>query len=204
VPGVAGTRSTTIWRGSSTAICGGPHQGTQLRILPARITPWQRWRALHPKTQVLLGPRDEGFMGSFLRASTDAYGLAVSFGMHSRLVPYALLRKREVLNDRFRSVPYVFVFDPRDRASFAFRAALGGRVLHFDPVPHEGGAPRMRDRETRSLWDRMDGVAVAGVLQGRRLAPALGAPWLVKRWRAVYGEGASLYTPTTATEHTLP
>jgi len=176
----------------------GPLVGTQLHILPARVTPWQRWRALHPQTRVLPGPRNEGFMWSFLRASTDAYGLAVSFGMHSRLVPYKVLREEEVVNDLFRSTSYVFVFDPRDRASFAFRTRLGERVLRFEPAPYEGGAPRMRDLETGSLWDRMDGVAVSGPLQGQRLAPAMGVPWLVKRWRAVYGLGASLYTSPAA------
>lgn len=184
----------SLWNHSTGLCMKGPLEGTQLRILPARITPWQRWRALHPHTRVLLGPRNEGFMGSFLRMSTDAYGLAVSFGMHSRLVPYRVLRREEVVNDLFRGAPYVFVFDPRDRASFAFRARLGERELHFDPAPSLGGAPRMRDRETRSLWDRMDGVAVSGALQGERLAPALGVPWLVKRWQAVYGRGASFYT----------
>lgn len=193
----------SLWNHSTGLCMKGPLQGSQLRILPARMTRWQRWRALHPQTRVLLGPRNEGFMGSFLRARADAYGLAVSFGMHSRLVPYTVLREREVVNDRFRGVPYVFVFDPRDRTSFAFRARLGQRVLHFEPASEPGAGPRMRDRETGSLWDRMGGTALSGELRGQHLEPALGVPWLVQRWRAIYGEGASLYAPaaTRASEH---
>ena len=121
-------------------------------------------------------------------------------GGDARAYPVEVMGVHELGNDTvggrpitFKGSPYVVVYDPRDRASFAFLRRVDRQTLSFDAANSEGEDLRMRDRETGTLWDRMRGEAVAGPLAGRQLHPAIAVPWLVDRWRDIYGAGASLY-----------
>lgn len=183
------------WNHSTGLAMKGPLKGSRLTMLPARVTSWQHWREQHPDTSVFLGPRNGGFMGTYLRKRPAHYGIAVSHGLRSRLYPFRALDASGVLNDRFDDTPYVAVFDGRDARAFVFHREIERRVLTFDAIAAtEGGPLLMRDRETQSVWRRLDGRAIRGELAGKELAPAIGIPWLIERWRAVYGEGASEFS----------
>lgn len=189
-------RETNSKWNHSTGLCmKGPLKGSRLRILPTRITSWSHWVELHPDTSVFMGPRNGGFMGTYLRKRPAHYGIAVSHGLRSRLYPFSDLAKQGLINDNFDDTPYVAVFDQSDGRAFVFRREIESRVLTFDAIPSDPGeALLMRDRETQSVWKRLDGRAIEGELAGEELAPAIAIPWLIKRWRAIYGEGASPFS----------
>ncbi len=66
-----------------------------------------------------------------------------------------------VVNDAHR----VVLWDEAGQAAMAYQRDLDGQTLGFEVA---GG--RVVDRETGSTW-RVDGLAVAGPLEGRRLTP---------------------------------
>jgi len=179
----------------STGLCmKGPLVGTQLELLPTRVTLWERWKSQYPETRVLLGHRSKGMIGQFMREAPHAYGIAVGFGPKSRLYRYRALREEPVLNDAFEGRTDVIVFDPTASIAFAFDRRVDDRKLHFEVTDAEDGqALRMQDRETGSVWDRMRGGCLSGPLKGRSLRQVISVPWLVERWRQIYGEAGSLY-----------
>ena len=65
---------------------------------------------------------------------------------------------------------------------------MDGRRLTFDVLGLLEGVFRMRDRQTGSIWTHLDGKAIAGPLEGKRLEifPIPQMTW--GEWKADYSE----------------
>ena len=82
--------------------------------------------------------------------------------------PFSVLNETPVLNDEIDEVPVVVAFDAETGAGSVWERTLAdGRVLEFAELR---GA-LMRDTETGTLWDGLNGQAVEGELAGEKLTP---------------------------------
>lgn len=72
----------------------------------------------------------------------------------------------------------------------AFSRKTDNQTLTFEPAKTKSpGILLMRDRETGSLWERLSGKAIDGMLKGRVILPLISVPWLKERWRQIYPDG---------------
>jgi len=176
----------------------GELKGTRLEFIPSEVVTWRTWRLENPDTQVLLGQKDRGFMGTFgLARKLGHYGLSVGSGRDVRLYPYDRLRKKPVLNTVFGEEPLLVVFDARSLRTKAFLAEARGEPLTFRAGP---GDAKMKDHQTDSTWDRYAGRCLKGELEGVALKRLPATPWLAVRWRGFYPEGEVVKTIRKAPE----
>jgi hypothetical protein len=178
-------QSNSLWSQILGEAVAGPLKGTKLEYVAAEHTTWAEWKTQHPQTTALV----KGYSGA--RDSYDSYYASSSAGVlgetrrDTRLpakefvlgvehngdaVAYAFrdLLKRPVVNDEIGGVPALIVFNSRGGSGVAFERRLDGtRTLTFSSK--EGLT--LTDTETGSTWQGMDGIAIAGPLAGKSLAP---------------------------------
>ena len=121
----------------------------------------------------------------------------------TKAYPFASMLEAAVVNDRVGGLELLVVFDGASRTALPYSRQVEERVLTFYAVAAAGGLPvEMKDVETGSRWDML-GRAVAGPLEGRRLAqvPAYNSMWFA--WKAFWPEtavweGEGILVPSTA------
>lgn len=179
------------WNHSTGLAMAGNLAGRQLEILPSWVVRWERWKTMHPQTQVLAREGRGGFMGTFVAdRHFSEFGLSVGQGPQAKLYPYDLLLKEEIVNDFVPPHPVVVVIDPTHKEAMAFSRKVGDETLTFKPVKNKQAASRlMRDQETGTVWDRFSGKAIEGPFKGQSILPLIAVPWLKERWRQIYNNG---------------
>jgi hypothetical protein len=194
-------RTESWWQQFDGRALVGRLAGTRLRTLPTETLSWTDFKRRYPRGDVLAqatgydrpyglnpylrydtGDQPFGFNGTRedRRLPQMARVLAVRAGNQTLAIPYAVLRRRPVLDARLGGRPVgIFyqraVLSPLDATriddsrqvgtAVAYDRRLGRRTLSFNDV---GGRPV--DRETHSTWD-ISGRAVTGPLRGRSLRP---------------------------------
>lgn len=180
----------TLWSHFLGRAVKGPMKGTQLEVIPALQTTWERWKGRHPNTLVLekrcsfgggrysgyfrsgaagiMGethtddrlPVKERVIGVFLDGDAKAYG-------------FRAMEDRPLVNDRVGGRPLLVVFDEPSRTGVVFSREVGDRTLTFEPTGGEPGRDGpgmlMLDRETGTRWDALEGTALSGPLKGEEL-----------------------------------
>lgn len=187
-------KTESLWLHVTGEALKGPLKGKRLKFLAAQVMPWKAWKALYPNTEVLLGKKVSGFMGSFnLKERIASYGLAVGSGRTSTLFRYSLLQSVPLLNARVDDQQVVISYDSENAYAACFAGKQGSQELHFDAIKAAEGSSEkrllMRDSETGSTWLRMSGTCVAGALKGQVLEQLPATTWLEKRWMGFYPAG---------------
>lgn len=106
-------------------------------------------------------PREEVAMTSKKKV------LGVLVGAQARAYPYAVLSEQPLINDTINGVPVLIWFDNDTQTGVAFVRRDDDLVLTF--VLSDDFPDLVLDIETRSLWQPLSGIAVAGPLKGQRL-----------------------------------
>lgn len=175
---------------SSAGRCEG-FRGARLDAVPVLETSWQRWRELHPDTEVV--SRETGHARNYTLYPYQSYDalhnedllfpmpvdrrrplkervLAVRSGDRSgRGWPFgelAAMGARAAVNEEVGDDPVTVLFEAsRGGTAVAYSPRVDGRTLTFQV---DGEA--FSDRETGSRWT-VEGVAMEGPLTGARLSP---------------------------------
>ncbi len=132
----------------------------------------------------------EGWLDERLPAKTRV--LAAIVGGVARVWRYDDLRRVGVVEETVGGRPVLVVFRPEvtsiaDSSDLRTAPAVGAAGL-FDPAVDDRVlhlTPALRDRETGSTWDAT-GLAVAGPLRGRRLAPLPHLDTFWYTWAAIH------------------
>jgi hypothetical protein len=166
----------------------GPLAGTRLEELPSVVTTWGQWRALHPKTSVYLDPghpyKRWYTTGTFSRMNVPVPGspraedwvVAVRGPRTTRVWLVRRLAATRVAEDVVDGVPVVVLLLKDLSTVRVLRRDVGGRTLGFAV-----DGDRLRDKETRTLWDPFTGRGLSGPLAGRVLEPV---PFSTALWYA--------------------
>jgi hypothetical protein len=178
-------QTNTLWSQLLGEAVEGPLVGIKLEFLPAIMMTWSEWKAQHPDTLALQkgysGNRDlyKGYYSSSntgvigvenedQRLGTKEFVIGVEVGQESVAYPFSVLDEEPVVNDVIAGQPILVSFDPQAGAGTVWDRTLGdGRVLTF--AIHQGDV--LRDEETGSLWNGLNGQATDGELAGEKLDP---------------------------------
>ena len=101
------------------------------------------------------------------------------------------LFRRKVINDNLGETSVAAVFDERSGLAAIFERTVADRSLTL----RQGDEPlQMIDEETNSVWNKLDGVAIAGPLKGERLTmiPSFQLFWFA--WSDFYPD-TTVYRP---------
>lgn len=207
---------SSLWFQMAREARCGPADGTRLTMVPSFEMTWGGWTELHPETKVVTGNLG---MGRDYRSYP--YG---SYESNSQLLfPQPSVDSRRPMKERTLGIPEVngsggvgfpfnaladaepgpvaavhasaqgrdavVLWDQRAGGAMAFDARVDGTELTFS-VEED----RIVDTQTGSTW-RVDGLAVAGSSEGRRLEPVAEA--YVSFWFAwmAFQPDAELWEP---------
>ncbi len=153
----------SIWSQPWGRALVGPLKGTQLRVLPFSLVPYETWLHEHPGTLVLYS--GGGFNSYGRQMARDDFVAGVAIGDAARAYPFPELSRAVVVNDDLGGVPLVIHANPETRSIHIYvRQLSDGTLLIFS-----GDAERLVDEQTGSVWDPARGLAVEGALTGAGL-----------------------------------
>lgn len=176
--------TNTLWSQLLGEAVQGPLMGTRLEYLPALMTTWAEWKAMHPDTRAIqkgyVGNRDPyegyylgsiggviGVQNSDDRLGTKEFVIGVAQEGEAVAYPFGVLDRELVVNDLLTKIPIVVVFDPESGAGAVWERTLDdGIILSF--TGHQGEL--IRDLETGTIWNGLTGQALEGTLAGERLS----------------------------------
>lgn len=183
-------QTETLWSQILGRAIEGELLGRALDPLPAWMTTWGAWSALHPETLALQtdGRGRDPYEDYYQRDDAGVRGeenpdprlgtKAMVTGAVVEDVPAAwahdALAREPLRVDRVGGVPVLVVHDPGTATTVLHRAEAAGRELTFreaESPPAAGLSRRIEDRETGSTWQAWTGTAVDGPLAGERLEP---------------------------------
>jgi hypothetical protein len=111
----------------------------------------------------------------------------------ARAYPVQILMWHEVVNDTVGGIPVAITYCPLCNSAVTYERRIGGLETTFGTSGRLfNSALVMYDRATESLWTHFDGVAVAGLLTGERLAPIASTLLAWADFKAAYPDGTVL------------
>ena len=130
----------SVWSQPLGAAIAGPLAGAALRLLPAQLAEWGRWRAAYPHTLVLT-PADDGAAAQPYRGRRPGDGqvVGVVIGGAARAWPYRLVVEQGMVEGLVGDTPVVVW---RDGATGAVRAAAGASGPELPVIIADGAAWR--------------------------------------------------------------
>lgn len=187
----------TLWTQVDGKALRGPLVGSRLTEVPAVQTTWKAWKKLHPDTLVLRKPgplqgsvyegyfQDPSKRGLFGTRGDERLGgkdmiVGVHEGGDAVAIPKSVLKKKTVVQFTLAGKPVVVMYAAREETPSVYRAVAEGRTLSFR-VDKRGGQAVVEDVETGSVWSPLEGKAVSGPLDGKRLERV---PYLYSFWYA--------------------
>ncbi len=195
----------TLWTQVDGKALRGPLAGHHLAEIPAVQTTWKVWKTLHPDTLLLrkpmtvrgspyedyvASPERRGLSGT--RGDKRLPGKTLIVGVHAGkdavAIPLPALEKRQLVEVELAGEPLVVFYSRKDETATVFRRTLDERRLSFR-LHKRGNQTFLEDAETGSAWSPLEGRAVEGPLQGKRLEAI---PYLRSYWYAW-----SAYRPQT-------
>ena len=157
------------------------------------VTSWADWKRRYPDSLVLEEKGYPHFLGTYLgldsgRASDYAFCLTES--AQPKAYPFRALRESEVVSDTHDDEALLIVFSWPENRGQIWDRELDQDILSFSLVrKDENKGPILQDAQTGSLWNGLEGVAVEGVLKGKRLRALCYHPILLEALLVFNPEG---------------
>lgn len=178
-------QTDTLWQQLTGEAVAGTLAGTRLRRMSSQTVPFEVFRRAFPTGRVL--SRDTGYRRDY---GQDPYArreplerlLAVISDGQRKAYPFTWLQRQGVVEGRLEKQRFVIFLGSGTAAAGVFSNELGGQRLSFRRKKNQ-----ILDRETGSAWNLL-GIATAGPLAGKRLAPLEHDVSFASAWLAVHPE----------------
>ncbi len=156
--------------------------GTKLEFLREFQTTWEEWKNLHPDSLALIkgyyGDRDpytsyyssgqSGVIGETFdddRLQTKEFVIGVELDDTAIAFPFSVLSQEPVVNYQNGNINILIVFNADAALGVAYNPVLDEKRLTFEIVEDL----TLKDIETGSIWDGINGTAIQGELAGKSL-----------------------------------
>ncbi|MFN9372722.1 MAG: DUF3179 domain-containing (seleno)protein [Planctomycetaceae bacterium] len=184
----AETRS--LWTQVAGRSLQGPLAGKSLTRLPATVTTWASWKALHPTTDVINLPRERDLFRRDYQHQRARFVVGFEHQGAAAHARFDRLAGRRVVNFEVAEFPLVTTYDDDATAARVFQRVVRDRVLSFTPAARG----TMFDRETNSTWNASTGLCTAGPLVGSRLAQQPAIVAYTQVWKAFFPQSRDFST----------
>ena len=186
-------QTRSLWVHVTGRCIAGVFQGRRLNTVASVVTSWADWKRRYPDSLVLEEKGYPHFLGTYLgldsgRASDYAFCLTES--AEPKAYPFRALRESEVVSDTHDDEALLIVFSRSENRGQIWDRELDQEILLFSLVrKDENKGLILQDAQTGSLWSGLEGVAVEGILKGKRLRALRYHPILLEAFQAFYPEG---------------
>lgn len=188
---VSDIQTLSQWHPFSGECVAGSLRGRRLKRIVSVMTRWDKWKKLHPSTEVVYAssrmrtrkhgarPAEMGHPNRFqydvnlddkrLPTNELVFGVVGTEAGTGLAFPLRALRGKSHVEVTYQGRPLLILLR-EDYQVTAFLRQVGDTVLSFEPLPHD--ASKLRD-QAGTVWDQW-GRAVAGPSQGEELEAARG------------------------------
>ena len=172
------------WRQATGVAITGPLKGNKLKEFPSAQLTLDSWLRQYPSSLIMLPDSlysdryfrledyDKGTMRSAL-VRRDLFSwkpkswiIGVSYNYSSKAYDWNQLVEKRVIQDSLGDLPLLLTIENDSTSFHAYDRRVKGAVLQFQ---HEVKNNQLTDWNTKSVWN-MDGVCIAGLLKGEKLA----------------------------------
>jgi hypothetical protein len=173
----------SIWSQPWGRSIEGHYKGTELFLLPSKITTWGNWKAEYPETLAMTTAYNRvGFRQKF----DPDFVIGLILAEQAKAYYYRDVAEAGTVNDFLGDIP-VFVW-AADENFHAYVRQAGGQTLTF---LLDGDL--LVDEETGSTWDISRGLATTGPLKGEGLQPVPSTTAFDWAWEDFY-PGTEFYS----------
>lgn len=129
--------------------------------------------------------------------------VGVVIGGQPRAYPVNLMwgPENEALNDVLGGVEVVATWCPIAHSGVVYERRARGRVLDVGALGLEQGVFKLYDRQTRSMWSQVSGIASRGPLRGRALVKRESMLTSWGTWRRLHPETTVYFDPAVPDHH---
>jgi hypothetical protein len=129
--------------------------------------------------------------------------IGVVVGGQARAYPVNLMwgPENEALNDVVAGVAVAATWCPIAHSAVVYERRLRGRVLELGALGLEHGVFKLYDRQTRSMWSQVSGLASRGSLRGRTLRKRESTLTSWATWRRLHPDTTVYFDPTLPNHH---
>lgn len=128
--------------------------------------------------------------------------VVVESGSDARAYPVGILVQHQIVNDEIGDLPIAVTYCVPCDAAVAYERTVAGSTLTFGVSGKLYLADLvLYDRETRSMWPQILGIAALGELKGQSLTPVPSSVVTFDAFRAQWPEGDVLAPPTSVLDY---
>jgi hypothetical protein len=178
----------TEWSHILGEAMAGKLKGTLLDAIPSDMVTWESWKKEHPKTTVLKMSRtNRNFMKEFYKDPTR-FVLGFRGSLDTHHCSYQTMTDKPLLNIKAGDLPLLITFNEKTTSALIFSRKVGEQVLTFESIDEE----TLRDRETKTSWNRSSGTAIDGSLKGCKLEHHIGIPSFRRAWEVFHPKSVAI------------
>jgi hypothetical protein len=175
-------QTESLWSQLLGEAIQGELQGKKLEYLPSFQTTWSDWKTQHPETLALrkgyYGDRDPyqryyqsgqtGVIGETFsddRLYIKEFVIGVELSEAAIAFPFSELNDQPLVNYTLGDDHILVLFNHDTGLGIVYDRQIGDKVLTFERLDDQ----TLRDLETKSVWNEMEGKALDGPLAGQML-----------------------------------
>jgi hypothetical protein len=152
-------------------------RGKSLTPIPSVLTDWKTWALHYPESTVaLLGPTSTEFQ-SGKNQSLVRFVLGVQNGRLAKAWGFDVLARTQAFSDNWDGRPVLAVLDRSSFTARLYSREIDGRAATF-----RADQGKLTDLESKSTWDPVTGMAIAGPLTGRSLVALPAVVFFREAW----------------------
>ena len=166
----------------------GPLKGKTLKPLITDMVTWAVWKEQHPDTTVLnMSRTSKNYSRQFYRdPSRFVFGFNV--GAKHFALPMEQMREHPVHHFEAEDTRLLATFDSDGAATHLFEPTVDGKPLDFEAV----NKLIMKDRQTGSRWELLNGQCISGKLKGKMLTQRVGIMSFRTAWQNFHPESKDI------------
>ena len=169
----------TEWAHLLGKAMAGPLKGKKLKPIVSDMVTWSVWKEQHPKTTALHMPRSsKNYSRDFYRDPTR-FVFGFQADGKSLALPMASLIEKSVHHFQVGDTRLLVTYDKAGTVTHLFEPAVDGRTLDFKQVDER----LMKDAQTGSRWEILNGVCVKGELKRKVLKQRVGIMSFRRAWQ---------------------
>ncbi len=129
--------------------------------------------------------------------------IGVAIAGQARAYPVNLMweAQNEALNDELAGVAIAATWCPIAHSAVVFERGFRGRILDLGALGLERGVFKLYDRQTRSMWSQISGIASRGPQRGRALRKRESTLTTWGKWLRLHPETTVYFDPALPDHH---
>lgn len=166
----------------------GPLKGRRLKPLVTDMVTWAVWKNEHPETTVLNMSRTHRDYSDGFYRDPSRFLFGFNIGSKHFALPMKLMQQNPVFAFEAANRHLLATFDNAGKVTHLFETDVDGRRLEFEQIDLRV----MKDKQTGSRWEILNGRCIGGPLKGKLLRQRVGIMSFRRAWENFHPDSVDI------------